>query len=407
MRRSVHTGDEVEILESVLVDMAGRLQNVYRSQEHEIRRRTEELRHQYALDRTILENIEYGVVTVDRKGHITGINAAALHLLGEHEEHVTGLPVQEVMHICGHRGEPLKTVHPLIQCMKTGRTQKAAISAHFNVRRDDDTLLPVLYTASPFGPAGKIAGAVMVFQDVTEERKVDYLKSEFISLASHQLRTPLSAIRWYIELLSEKRNRMDNDQRGYIREMQKSAERMTALLTSLLRASRMEEQDLRPDLRLTDITSVLRELHEDFTPLTQQSGLQCSLSLPRSAVKITTDPTLLRIVLQNLLSNAVKYSVKNSKKTIVIEVVEKKSGVSITVRDEGVGIPADEQKRIFQKFFRAKNVRKMDTDGNGLGLYITRTIVDRLGGSIVFNSTENKGTVFTVTLPKSLKYKTS
>lgn len=413
MHRAVHSGDEVEVLEAVLVDMAGRLQKLYQSQESEIRKRTEELREQYALDRTILDHIQYGVMTVDRRGHITAINPAALRLLGEKESAVMGKIVTEVVHICGHRGEPIKGLHPLMQSIKTRRVLQSPVSAHMNVRREDDSLMPVLYTISPFGSgpserpfgrAGKsVAGAVMVFQDVTEERKIDYLKSEFITLASHQLRTPLSALRWYTELLADSKAHLDKDQRGYVKEMKTSVERMNMLLTSLLRASRMEGQNLQPEISDVDACALIRELEEDFVGLVREAGLQSVAVLPRHAVRLHTDPTLVRIVLQNLLSNAVKYSVKNSKKKICIELVEHASGVTINVSDEGLGIPTAEQKRIFQKFFRAKNVRKMDTDGNGLGLYITHTIVERLGGTIAFKSTENKGSVFTVTLPKKGK----
>lgn len=305
----------------------------------------------------------------------------------------------DVVHICGHRGEPIKGVHPLMQSLKTRKVLQSPVSAHMNVRREDDSLMPVLYTVSPFGSGKSVAGAVMVFQDVTEERKIDYLKSEFITLASHQLRTPLSALRWYTELLSDSKAHLDKDQRGYVKEMKTSVERMNMLLTSLLRASRMEGQNLQPELSDVDVCTLIRELEEDFVGLVREAGLQSTAILPRHAVRLHTDPTLVRIVLQNLLSNAVKYSVKNSKKKITIELVERASGVVINVSDEGLGIPTAEQKRIFQKFFRAKNVRKMDTDGNGLGLYITHTIVERLGGTIAFKSTQNKGSVFTVTLP--------
>ncbi len=399
MHRFIHTGDEVEVLESVIVDMAGRLQKLYRSQEAEIHLRTEELRRQYALDRTILDNIGYGVLTVDHKGHIVGINPAGLMLLGERSDRIAGKPVQGILRICGHRGEALKSMHPLLQCMKTGKMQKTPLTAHFNIRLRDDTLLPILYTVSPFGTGNKIAGAVMVFQDVTEERKVDYLKTEFISLASHQLRTPLSALRWYVELMGEHRAHLDDDQRGYLREMEKSVARMVRLLTSLLHASRSESQKLQPSFIMTDLRTVLQEQADDTLPLLQEAALTCSLSLPKRAVTVRTDPTLLRIIMQNLLYNAIKYS-RDAHKPIVIALAERSSDVTISVSDQGVGIPAAEQPRIFQKFFRAKNVRKLDTDGNGLGLYITKSIVERLGGTIGFQSAEGKGTTFTVTLPK-------
>lgn len=405
LRRSVHTGDEVEVLESVLVDLTNRLQNLYRSQEHDIRLRTDELRRQYTLDRAILDTIEYGVITVNRTGHITAINAAGLRLLLQKNENILGMSVEEIVHICDNQGEKIKDEHPLVHCMKTGHIKKAHLNAHLHIRRRNNSLLPVLYTVSPLGTTSKISGAVMVFQDSTDERKVDYLKSEFISLASHQLRTPLAALRWYTELLSESKKDLHKDQREYIHQMKESVERMDALLSSLLRASKMETQTIQPDIQDTNITAVIHEMNTDFLPLAQEAGVKCEFSSTRASIHLRTDPTLFRIVLQNLLSNAIKYSVKHSEKAVEIEVSETDRRVLVTVRDEGVGIPALEQSRIFQKFFRAKNVRKMDTNGNGLGMYITKTIVECLGGKISFKSTENKGTTFTVSFPKMEKKK--
>lgn len=403
--RQVHTGDEVEVLESGLVDMANRLQKLYRSQEREIRKRTKELHHQYALDRAILNTIEYGVCTVDRNGIITAMNAAGLRLLCQKSENVLGVPVQDIVHICGHRGGELQGIHPVLQCIKTGHSKKASMSERLNVRRKNDTLLPIFYTVSPLGDLKNNAGAVMVFQDVTDERKVDYLKSEFITLASHQLRTPLSALRWYTELLSDSYKDLNKDQRGYVHQMKESIERMNTLLSSLLRAAKMDTQNIVPNIEKINISAVIHEMHADFLPLAQEAGLRCEFSVPRTSIYLMTDPTLLRIVLQNLLSNAIKYSVKHSKKAVSVQVSETESRVLVTVHDEGVGIPDAEQARIFQKFFRAKNVRKLDTDGNGLGLYITRTIVERLHGKISFKSAENKGTTFTVSFAKSVKKK--
>lgn len=403
--RQVHTGDEVEVLESGLVDMANRLQKLYRSQEREIRKRTKELHHQYALDRVILNTIEYGVCTVDRTGIITAINAAGLRLLCQKNENVLGLSVQDVLHLCGHRGEDLKGAHPVLQCIKTGHLKTTSMSARLSIRRKNDTLLPIFYTVSPLRDVSKVTGAVMVFQDVTDERKVDYLKSEFISLASHQLRTPLAALRWYTELLSDSGKSLGKDQREYVRQMKDSIERMNTLLSSLLRASRMDAQNLQPNIEKTNITDLIDKMYADFVPIAQEAGVKCQFLLPKNAIYLDTDPTLLRIILQNLLSNAIKYSAKNSQKLVVLELSETHTRVQVAVRDKGMGIPQNEQRRVFQKFFRAKNVRKMDTDGNGLGLYITRSIVERVRGKIQFTSIENKGTTFTVSFAKSVKKK--
>jgi signal transduction histidine kinase len=256
-----------------------------------------------------------------------------------------------------------------------------------------------MYTASPLIAGESMFGAIIVFQDVSEERRLDYLKSEFISLASHQLRTPLSALRWYIELLSESRTHLSHDNQEYLKQMEASVERMVTLLSALLRAAHVEGDQLEPDMHPTDVVELVKELEKDSETILHDAGLTCTHTLPDHPVVFETDPTLLRIVLQNLISNAVKYSAAHSGKKITIALTETKKELVFTVHDEGMGIPQAEQARVFQKFFRAKNVRKQDTDGNGLGLYITRTIVERLHGTISFISAENKGTTFTITFP--------
>lgn len=403
IKRSVFSGDEVEVLDQVVVDMATRLHKVYDRQEEIIDERTGELSRQYALDRAILESIEYGVVTVDREGNVTGSNPAAAALLATDASAMTGKPVEDVIRICGHRGNPLEGAHPVRACLQDGRGQRSPVNAHFNVRRADEALLPVMYTVSPLMEQNKVFGAIVVFQDITEERRLDYLKSEFISLASHQLRTPLSALRWYVELFAEDKKHLDAEQKGYLKEMQTSIERMVALLTSLLHAAHLEGDNLEPEIQKVDLSQIMQEVNDDCQALVHEQGLKCELSAPKKSVAIQTDPTLLRIVLQNLVSNAVKYTPKDSKRPIMLKLDESSGSVHISVQDQGMGIPSAEQTRVFQKFFRARNVRKRDTDGNGLGLYITRSIVERLGGAIHFTSEENKGSVFTVTFPKTQK----
>ncbi len=401
LKRSVQSGDEVEVLDRVVVDMAGRLKRVYDHQEEVIDERTKELKQQYALDRSILESIEYGVVTVDKRGVITGMNPAGLRLLAVLEADIFGKPAEQIIKIFGHKGDALAGPHPLLKALKTGSPNRSPANAHYNLLRADDQLMPVLYSVTPLKAAGKIFGGIMVFQDITEERKIDYLKSEFISLASHQLRTPLSALRWYTELMAEKQKSMDSEQRGYLHEMKKSVERMVHLLAALLNASRMDNGNLKPELKDVDLHTFMRELEEDMEASARETGTKLDIRLPRAGIHMKTDPTLLRIVLQNLVGNAIKYAKNGTKNTVTIDLTSGRGGVTISVSDSGLGIPRNQQQRIFQKFFRASNVRKIDTDGNGLGLYISKTIVDRLGGRIEFTSKENEGTVFTVTFRKS------
>lgn len=398
--RSVHSGDEVEILDHVVVDMAGRLKDVYENQEEIIQDRTEALKKQFALDRAILENIEISVITVDQSGRVTASNPAAAKLLGLFQDSINGKQITDVVRLCGHRGNELKGDHPVMESLKQGTVLRSPVNAHFNIRRTDDSLMPVVYAVSPLIDGGKVFGAILVLQDIAEERRLDYLKSEFISLASHQLRTPLSALRWYVELFGDEREKLSEDQRGYLSQMEESITRMVALLTSLLRAAHLEGENIDPEIQSVDMVKLLREVEEDSRSQIHEFNLKCNIVVPDKAVEMSTDPTLVRIVLQNLLSNAVKYSAIKPQSVITLQLAETVDGIAISVKDQGMGIPEDEQKRVFEKFFRAKNVRKQDTDGNGLGLYITRTIVERLNGVITFTSRENEGTVFTVTFPR-------
>lgn len=401
--RTVHTRDEVEVLDDVVVDMAGRLKHVYEEQENLIEERTEDLREQFELDRAILQNIGYGVITVGRNGAITNINPAALNMLQREQKDIMGHAIKDVAQLCGHRGNILPDEHPVMQCLETGHIVRSPAKVHNNLRRADESLLPVMYAASPLKTNAEVFGAVIVLQDVTEERRVDYLKSEFITLASHQLRTPLSALRWYVELMEGESAQLTKDQQDYLKEMDNSVKRMVALLTALLHAANLEGDDLKPDIRKIDVTAIMRELNQDCFTMTSEAGLQCTLHQPEDAITIETDPTLLRIVLQNLLTNAVKYSPHHKGKKVEFCLEDRGNSVEMSVRDEGYGIPKNEQERVFQKFFRAANIRSHDTDGNGLGLFITRSIVERLGGIISFASIENKGTVFTVSFPKVMK----
>jgi signal transduction histidine kinase/HAMP domain-containing protein len=371
--RTIATGDEVEVLDGAFVDMAGRLAATHDAQEAEIAARTEDLRRQYKLDRAILDAIGYGVVAVDAAGVVTQGNPAAQRALGRD---VRGEKIADALRLRTHGGAP---------------------GMRLSLERADKTLMPVALSVSPLVDGGSAFGALVVFQDITEERHLDYLKSEFISLASHQLRTPLSAIRWYAELLSDSAQAFSDEQKQYVDEIDRSVRRMIALLGSLLHAARMEDDKLQPELRTVNLPSLVAEAVKDAREVYEGTSIDHRVEAPEESLPVATDAVLLRVVLQNLIGNAVKYSPKES--TVSVRTGKNGKNAVITVTDAGLGIPLAEQPRIFEKFFRAENVRRMDTDGNGLGLYISKSIVDRLGGAMSFESVENKGTTFTVTLP--------
>ncbi|MDD5026775.1 MAG: ATP-binding protein [Candidatus Peribacteraceae bacterium] len=401
-RSSVRSGDEVEVLDRVVEDLAARLKMTYDHLEDEVTKRTAELREQYVKDRAILESIEHGVVAVDRRGKILDINPSVERLLGVEREMILGESVSQAISFCIHRKPCPAKKHPVMQALEKREPIRAATNMHMNIVRADRGLLPVNVAVTPLLVGRKLLGAVLVFQDMTDDRRIDYIKSEFISLASHQLRTPISTLRWYIELLSDGKNKnLTQVQRESIVEMQTAATRMADLVEALLHAARLEGGSITPKLKKVNITALLTNIAEELRALGKDAKISCAIDIPTKPVMIMTDAILVHIVLQNLFSNAVKYSHPNGQVNVKVRV--RNGWVEIEVTDRGIGIPTPEQHRIFERLFRARNATTVDTDGNGLGLFISHMIVDILGGKISFKSMENKGSAFTVRLPMGTK----
>jgi len=397
--RSVHSGDEVEVLECVAADMSRRLKQIYDHLEEEVAKRTEELREQYAKDRAVLENIQHAVVMVDPGGVIVDANESAAALLGRTIEELKGTNVQESVRF----GEQKKLfegdAHPMIRALKERKIQHASTNEHMNIVCKDDRLIPINYVITPLQEEGKILGAVAVMQDVTEERKVDYIKSEFISLASHQLRTPLSTFQWYLELFSadDGAKSFTQVQNESILEMERASKRMTNLIETLLHAARLEGGTINPKIQEIEIVGFLNDIASEFRSIAKEAKIPCSISIPQEPLEVETDPILLHVILQNLFSNAVKYTKEGGKISVALK--KNKEEMSISVKDTGMGIPKDEQPRIFERLFRARNVQAVDTDGSGLGLYISKMVAENMGGELSFVSEEGKGTTFTLSLP--------
>lgn len=251
-----------------------------------------------------------------------------------------------------------------------------------------------------------------VERDITKEREVDKAKSEFVSFASHQLRTPLSAINWYSEmLLAGDAGTLNDDQRKYIESVYEGNKRMVDLVNALLNVSRIDLGTFIVEPEPTDVAALLRSVVEEQQPAVHERQIRLSVNINPDTLTVNVDIKLLRMVFQNLLSNALKYTPPDG--TVDLELLIKKSGdvcgnrtfledaLCFTIKDSGYGIPEDQKDKIFTKLFRADNVRAKDTTGTGLGLYLIKSILDHSGGSIWFESQEDKGTTFRFTLPAS------
>jgi signal transduction histidine kinase len=260
----------------------------------------------------------------------------------------------------------------------------------------------VFVTVAPIIINGKPSGAIEIFRDITNEYEIDSLKSEFISLASHQLRTPLTAISTYTHMLLQGfRGELEDPQKEFLHTILASANRMNELIDTLLDVQRLESGKVKINLTDVNVSELLRATKQELWPLAKSKSQFLITKESADDVYACTDSLMLTEVCTNLISNAIKYTPEQGE--IVISLLERAGQVVIEVKDTGHGIPKELHSRVFTKFFRAPNILKEETIGTGLGLYMVKEIIQNLGGTIDFESRENKGSTFTVTLPKDGK----
>lgn len=236
-------------------------------------------------------------------------------------------------------------------------------------------------------------------REIAREKEIEHAKTEFVSLISHQLRTPPSTIKWYAEmLLKDEKKTLTDDQKRYIRQISTSSQQMIALTNALLNISRLEMGSFAIEPENCDLVAITKQVLEEQKIQIQEKKLQVKEEYEQNLPQVTTDPKFVSLIMKNLLTNAINFTAENGQITISLA-KDGKDHVKICVTDTGCGIPKSQQAKIFEKLFRADNARMIDRKGNGLGLYITKFIIKQIGGTITFISEENKGTTFTVTLP--------
>src|SRR3989339_57656 len=253
-----------------------------------------------------------------------------------------------------------------------------------------------------------------VAQDVTKHREIAQAKTDFVAIASHQLRTPLSIVKWYVDyVVSGDAGELNPEQTKYLREVYRSNERLIDLVNALLDVSRIDLGTFSIEPEPTDLIGRAESALKKFLPEIESKKINLEKEYD-SLPEINLDPRLTKIVFENILSNAVKYTPENG--TIRVAIKKTEHQALIKISDTGCGIPRSEQPKIFTKLFRAENAKKMESAGTGLGLYISKAVIEKSGGKIWFQSPslelllnkpnpsrpidqENKGTTFFITIP--------
>ncbi|MGI6335315.1 MAG: ATP-binding protein [Minisyncoccales bacterium] len=350
---------------------------------------TDELRRSAVDERNktmaIIENLTDGVILLNKKKQIEIINSPATELFNIGKKEAIGKCFIDLLDI-----ENIPEIKKIL-------IDKDRIR---NIYREEVATLDGLHleiTSVLLKDEIEEKGFLIIIHDVTKEKLIEKMKTEFVSVAAHQLRTPLSAIKWTIRMILDGDvGEINEEQRELLEQTYISNERMIRLINDLLDVSRIEEGRLLYDQKDARIEDVIDSVIEASQEMLRNKNMVLEVN-KKETPKVRIDKEKIGVVIQNLLENAIKYTEQGGKIKITLDNDEK--NVIFKIEDSGVGIPKSQQDRIFTKFFRAENVTRMETNGTGLGLYTTKNIVQAHKGQIWFESEENKGTTFYFTIP--------
>lgn len=378
----------------------------------DIRQREIEAKTTASLLESTLLGIAEGLIITDKEGKILRVNNAACELLGFDQHELVGKKLDIALQMLDKDANPIPEHKRIIERVLADRvtviTDSVANSVFY--KKKDGTIFPAYISASAVIESDELVGVVEVFRDVSKDKEIDKAKSEFVSLASHQLRTPLSSINWYAEmLLSGDAGKLNKQQQEYMNEVDRANSRMVGLVNSLLNVSRLELGTFVLDSEKLNPKDCAEQILIEIKTKSDEKNQKLNSVFDPKTPDIVFDKKYLEMLYQNLLSNSVKYTPEKGKIELTVraaktdEVIDgykiPKAGIIITVADNGYGIPKNQQDKIMTKLFRADNTLDKDADGTGLGLYIIKSVIDHSNGNLWFKSIENKGTTFHAFLP--------
>jgi signal transduction histidine kinase len=358
-----------------LDEQAQRLAALLRVREEEVTQR-----------QAILESIADGVVVASEAEEVVMANAAAARILGVSREQLMGRTIKRLY------AELLRSAG--------GTDHEPGVFA-WGDKEVKGSMAPVKM------PDGTLLGYVAVFRDVTRERQSERAKAKFIETVSHELRTPLTSMKGYVELLTVGAvGQVNHEQQRFLDVVGNNIERLVSLVNNLITVSEMERGTISIEPKIIDMRNLILEAVQAIEPHTAENQLSVSVSLPDDLAPVWGDAQYLRQIMDNLLDNAVRYTPDQGRITVWAARADledrrdsRREYVVISVRDTGVGIPAEEQQRIFEKFYRAENPLSLEAGGTGVGLATVRSLVEAHGGCVWVESEPGAGSTFSFTIP--------
>lgn len=353
----------------------------------------------------VINAIADGVVAVDNQGIIQLINPAAQRITGWTKQDAMSLNFESILKLVDGKGEQLSEIDNPV---------KKVLADNQEVHRNDLTLITnsakkilVSLVVSPVGQIG--SGAIIVFNDITAEKAEERQQAEFISTASHEMRTPVASIEGYLGLaLNPATATIDDKAREFITKAHESAQHLGRLFQDLLDVSKADDGRLSNNPKVVDLTAFAHDIVEGLRPKAEDKGLRLFYR-PQPGDEpagertispvfyVNVDNDHLREIVANLVENAIKYTLKGD---VVVDITGDNDHATISIADSGIGIPREDMPHLFQKFYRVDNSDTREIGGTGLGLYLCRRLTETIGGRIWAESEYKKGSTFYVELPR-------
>jgi len=358
---------------------------------------------------TIIDNLPVGFIEYDGFFCVKRINIAAENILGIKREEILGFNVKPEDIKKEGRNSLVMVSYPfLAKGGKIIRDKANPVNNKtvnemilgFPIKREVEVTTISLTTTEDTPDEGFIK----IIRDITKEKELSQSKSDFINIAAHQLRTPLSAIKWVLNMV------LDGDmgivvppQKKLLNKAYNTNEKMILLVNNLLSVARIEDNRFGYVFKISRITDAVTDAVAELRLMAEKGKVTLIFEKTNIIRPFVFDFSRIQLAVHNLINNAIKYTRAGG--TVKIFLTQENNDVIVEVQDSGVGIPANQMKQMFTKFFRAANVMRLQVSGSGLGLFIVKDIITRHGGTIEVKSIENKGTIFTIRLPMRMTVK--
>jgi PAS domain S-box-containing protein len=358
--------------------------------------KAEDLAYEKARAEALFDSIGEPVLATNEQGEIMKVNDALLDILGYTAAELIGKGYLSTIQSFSLDGSPIPPLaRPVMRSLMEGRS----ITDKLQFAKKNGDLIPVIATVAPIMLDERPIGTIEIFRDITREQEIDRAKTEFLSLASHQLRTPATAVKQYVGMLREGYiGKLATPQRQAIDHAYEANERQLRIIEDLLRVAKVDSGKMNLHRTPTDLSELLQDVIADQAESVSHRQQTIAFTPPQEQYIAMVDAHLIRTVIENLIDNASKYSPLG--KRISIELQHQKSSLSIAISDEGVGIAQSDVPKLFQKFTRLPNPLSLEANGSGLGLYWAKKVLDYHGGAITVYSTLGSGSTFMIILPE-------